>query len=98
MIRLDARIAAVTDRIIERSKASRRRYLELMAAEAEPLGEVRFYPTGGIRLDSAPLWLAHPSVRCVGGSWLVQPGETDPAAIGTRARAGALLERPNPRP
>ena len=32
---LDPRIAAVTDRIIERSRRSRRRYLELMAAEAE---------------------------------------------------------------
>ncbi len=32
---LDPRIAAVTDRIIERSKPSRRRYLDLIAAEAE---------------------------------------------------------------
>ena len=32
---LDPRIASVTDRIIERSRASRRRYLDLMAAEAE---------------------------------------------------------------
>ena len=34
MTRLDARIAAVTDRIIERSKPSRGRYLALMADEA----------------------------------------------------------------
>ena len=33
--RLDPRIAAVTDRIIERSKPSRRRYLDLIAREAE---------------------------------------------------------------
>ena len=32
---LDPRIAAVTDRIIERSKRPRRRYLDLIAAEAE---------------------------------------------------------------
>ena len=32
---LDARIAAVTDRIIERSKPNRRRYLDLIAAETE---------------------------------------------------------------
>ena len=32
---LDPRIAAVTDRIIERSKPTRRRYLDLMAAEGE---------------------------------------------------------------
>ena len=35
MGRLDPRIAAVTDRVIERSKPNRRRYLDLMAAEAE---------------------------------------------------------------
>ncbi len=35
MTRLDQRIAAVTDRIIERSRPSRKRYLDLMAAEAE---------------------------------------------------------------
>jgi phosphogluconate dehydratase len=35
MSRLDPRIAAVTDRIIERSKPTRKRYLDLMAMEAE---------------------------------------------------------------
>jgi phosphogluconate dehydratase len=35
MIKVDARIAAVTDRIIERSKPTRKRYLDLMAAEAD---------------------------------------------------------------
>ncbi len=35
MSKLDSRIAAVTDRIIERSKPSRKRYLDLMAAEAQ---------------------------------------------------------------
>ena len=35
MARLDSRIAAVTDRIIERSKPTRGRYLQLMADEAE---------------------------------------------------------------
>src|SRR5688500_19802027 len=35
MTRLDPRIAAVTDRIIERSKPSRGRYMQLMADEAE---------------------------------------------------------------
>ncbi|NJC04280.1 phosphogluconate dehydratase [Sphingomonas kaistensis] len=35
MTRLDPRIAAVTDRIIERSRPGRKRYLELMAAQAE---------------------------------------------------------------
>ena len=57
-----------------------------------PFGDVRFCPTGGIRLDSAPLWLAHPSVLCVGGSWLVQPGEADLAAVAARAHAAASLK------
>src|SRR4029453_14654156 len=35
MARLDSQIAAVTDRIIERSKPTRGRYLQLMADEAE---------------------------------------------------------------
>ena len=35
MSRLDPRVAAVTDRIIERSKSTRKRYLDLMSQEAE---------------------------------------------------------------
>jgi len=35
MSKLDPRIAAVTDRIVERSKTTRRRYLDLMKEEAE---------------------------------------------------------------
>src|SRR5688500_3191369 len=35
MTRLDPRVAKVTDRIIERSKPTRKRYLDLMAAEGE---------------------------------------------------------------
>ncbi|HYC95528.1 MAG TPA: 2-dehydro-3-deoxyphosphogluconate aldolase, partial [Sphingomicrobium sp.] len=51
----------------------------------------RFCPTGGIREETAPEWLAHPAVLCVGGSWIAQPGETDLAAIGERARRAAEL-------
>ena len=65
--------------------------LPALKALTGPFGEIRFCPTGGIREDSAPQWLAHPSVLCVGGSWLVQPGETDLAAIGERARRAANL-------
>lgn len=35
-----------------------------------PLPDVRFCPTGGIRLTTAPDYLALPNVGCVGGSWL----------------------------
>jgi 2-dehydro-3-deoxyphosphogluconate aldolase/(4S)-4-hydroxy-2-oxoglutarate aldolase len=65
--------------------------LAALKALAAPFGGVRFCPTGGIRHESAPLWLAHPSVLCVGGSWLVQHGETNLAAIGARAHAAAGL-------
>jgi 2-dehydro-3-deoxyphosphogluconate aldolase/(4S)-4-hydroxy-2-oxoglutarate aldolase len=69
--------------------------LAALKALAAPFGEVRFCPTGGIREETAPQWLAHPSVLCVGGSWLVQPGETDLIAIAERARRAAAL-RPSP--
>jgi len=65
--------------------------LKALAALAGPFGGARFCPTGGIRDDSAAQWLAHPSVLCVGGSWIVKSGETDLAAISTRARAAASL-------
>lgn len=35
-----------------------------------PLPDVRFCPTGGIRVDTAPDYLALPNVGCVGGTWL----------------------------
>jgi len=50
-------------------------------------------PTGGIRADTAADWLALPSVLCVGGSWLVQPGDIDLPAIADRARAASGLRR-----
>lgn len=56
-------------------------------------GGVRFCPTGGIALDTAPDWLALPSVACVGGSWLVPAGPVDEAAIEARARLAAGLRR-----
>jgi 2-dehydro-3-deoxyphosphogluconate aldolase/(4S)-4-hydroxy-2-oxoglutarate aldolase len=62
-----------------------------LKALAAPFPEVRFCPTGGIRADSAAQWLACPSVLCVGGSWIVPPGERDMAAVTTRARAAAAL-------
>jgi 2-dehydro-3-deoxyphosphogluconate aldolase/(4S)-4-hydroxy-2-oxoglutarate aldolase len=35
-----------------------------------PLPGLRFCPTGGITVESAPRYLALPNVGCVGGSWL----------------------------
>lgn len=67
--------------------------LKALNSLAGPFDAVRFCPTGGITLDNAPAWLAHPSVRCVGGSWIVRAGETDRAAIAQRAGAAAHLKR-----
>lgn len=67
--------------------------LATLKALAAPFPEVRFCPTGGIRDDSADAWLAHPSVLCVGGSWIVPAGETDLSMIANRARAAAGLRK-----
>lgn len=48
--------------------------LRALRALAGPFGDVRFCPTGGITLESAPEWLAEEAVLCVGGSWLVKSG------------------------
>lgn len=65
--------------------------LAALAALSGPFGDIRFCPTGGISIDSAPAWLAHPSVDCVGGSWIVRAGDTDLAAIADRAKRAAAL-------
>ena len=64
--------------------------LKALSALAGPFGEVRFCPTGGIRVDTAVSWLAHPSVLCVGGSWIVAPGD-DLQRVGAKARQAAEL-------
>jgi 2-dehydro-3-deoxyphosphogluconate aldolase/(4S)-4-hydroxy-2-oxoglutarate aldolase len=62
-----------------------------LKALAGPFGAPRFCPTGGIRPETAPDWLALDAVLCVGGSWLVKPGEDDLAGVAQRARAAAAL-------
>jgi len=41
-----------------------------LKAIAGPLPGLKFCPTGGITLQSAPHYLALPNVGCVGGTWL----------------------------
>jgi len=65
--------------------------LPALSALAAPFYNVRFCPTGGITAQSAPAWLAHPAVLCVGGSWVVPKGAPDKAAIEALARAAAAL-------
>jgi len=59
-----------------------------------PFGAVRFCPTGGVTLATAPAWLALPCVLCVGGSWLT----ADPDAVEAAARAAAALRGAPPSP
>ena len=67
--------------------------LPALKALGGPFGDVRFCPTGGIRANTAAEWLAHPSVLCVGGSWILPAGERDMAAVTARARTAAGLPR-----
>lgn len=62
-----------------------------LKALAGPFGDIRFCPTGGIREETAGQWLAHPSVLCVGGSWILPPGEREMTVVTARARAAASL-------
>lgn len=62
-----------------------------LKALAAPFHQCRFCPTGGITAATAPNWLALEPVLCVGGSWVVEKGVPDPAAIEAKAREAALL-------
>lgn len=59
-----------------------------LKALAGPFGDVRFCPTGGITLASAPEWLALDHVLCVGGSWFNSLSGT---ALTKAAEAAAAL-------
>ena len=64
-----------------------------LAALASPLPQLKFCPTGGISLQSAPAYLALPNVVCVGGSWMlpkaeVAAGNWDAIVELSRAAAG----------
>lgn len=60
-----------------------------LKALAGPFGNVRFCPTGGIRVDNARDWLACEPVLCVGGTWLYKPGDSfDEVTERARAAAG----------
>lgn len=63
---------------------------------AAPLPGLRFCPTGGLDLDTAPAFLALPNVACVGGAWMVPADAVasgDWARIAALARAAARLPR-----
>lgn len=69
---------------------------KLLAAWASPLPQIRFCPTGGIKLANAPEFLALPNVACVGGSWLTPADKLkagDWGGIEQLAREAAALRR-----
>lgn len=64
--------------------------LPALNAFAAVFGGVRFCPTGGITPETAPDWLALPSVACVGGSWLAPSGASRDAIRDLARRASAF--------
>ncbi|MCW5735673.1 MAG: bifunctional 4-hydroxy-2-oxoglutarate aldolase/2-dehydro-3-deoxy-phosphogluconate aldolase [Enhydrobacter sp.] len=67
-----------------------------LKAAAAPLADLRFCPTGGIDVGTAPAYLALPNVACVGGSWVAPQDATaagDWARIERLAAAAAALKR-----
>jgi len=68
--------------------------VNLLAALASPLPQLRFCPTGGITVETAPNYLRLPNVMCVGGSWMVgraARGGGDGGGIEEKARVAAGL-------
>ena len=66
----------------------------LLRSIAGPLPMMRLCPTGGITEESAPRYLALPSVPCVGGSWIADRRAVtfhDWPGISQRARGAAML-------
>ena len=66
----------------------------MLKALAGPFPDVAFCPTGGITPDSAPQFLALPTVKVCGGSWLTPPdalARGDWAAITRLAREASAL-------
>jgi 2-dehydro-3-deoxyphosphogluconate aldolase/(4S)-4-hydroxy-2-oxoglutarate aldolase len=62
-----------------------------LKALSSVFGQLRFCPTGGIGLATAPEWLAIPAVSCVGGSWIVPSGPVDRLRIIEQARLATTL-------
>jgi 2-dehydro-3-deoxyphosphogluconate aldolase / (4S)-4-hydroxy-2-oxoglutarate aldolase len=71
--------------------------LGMVDALAAAFPQVRFVPTGGITVETAPAYLAHPAVAAIGGSWMVAPalmaaGRWDEVAA--RSAAAVRLSEP----
>ena len=69
---------------------------DLLKSLNGPFPQVKFCPTGGINLQSAPDYLKLPNVLCVGGSWLtpkVEVAAQNWAAITKLAKQAAALKK-----
>jgi 2-dehydro-3-deoxyphosphogluconate aldolase/(4S)-4-hydroxy-2-oxoglutarate aldolase len=64
--------------------------VDFLRSVAGPLPGLRFCPTGGITVDTAPEYLALSTVGCVGGSWLT-PAAAPDDAVERLARESTLL-------
>lgn len=67
-----------------------------LKAIAGPLPQIRFCPTGGITIETAPAYLSLANTVCVGGSWIVPKDRIeakDWSAIEELAREAASLAR-----
>lgn len=65
-----------------------------LKAQAGPLPDIRFCPTGSITPEKAPAYLALDNVLCVGGSWIAPADKIrsgDWAAIEAAAKQAAAL-------
>lgn len=68
---------------------------EMLKALHGPFPQVKFCPTGGISLETAPEYLKLPNVLCVGGSWLTPKdavANKDWAAITRLAKEASALK------
>jgi 2-dehydro-3-deoxyphosphogluconate aldolase / (4S)-4-hydroxy-2-oxoglutarate aldolase len=76
--------------------------LAFIDALSAPFPEVRFFPSGGIRPDTARSYLGHPAVFAIGASWMVSRadiagGRFDRITRASRAAVTALqLDEANP--
>ena len=64
--------------------------LPALKALAAPFYQCSFCPTGGITVASAPEWLAHRQVLCVGGSWVAPRGAAGEHVTALAREAAAL--------
>jgi len=65
----------------------------VLKAMQGPYSNVRLCPTGGVTTENARNYLGLDCVLCVGGTWILKPGDADLGIIRQRAEAAAQLKR-----